>query len=257
MNGQAQVVPPKVAKPWLKFLIGFVGGICAAIFPRLMAALALYGGSDVVLLSTGYLGIAVLFAVLVGAVVMIMEWGVLREPRATFMTALGIPALLAGALNTSNGAYELDNQAKESNKLAELVQSLSQIPEISADSLAPLSDAGAAAGTINPLALLGIGMAYAGDGGTGQTVLDFNPAMQVQQRQYYIVLDRAKNANEARQKANALKSDVPNARAVQAGNKFLVIDPEPRPRSKAVMKAIRLKKELRDRQLKPQLLRVK
>jgi hypothetical protein len=244
----------KLAKPWQKFLIGFVGGFCAAISPRLMAFLTLSGGSDIVLINAGYFGVAVLFAALVGAVVMIWEWGEFREPRATFMTALGLPALLAGALNTTNGAYELNNHAKENSELVELVQSLSDIPEISEGSLIPLTDARGTGGSINAMAFLGIGVAYAAGDEVEQDGLDLNPSIQIQKSRYVIVLERAQSEEEAKDRASVLKSDIPFAQAVRVGNKFLIIDSEPRPRSEAVLEAIRLKKK---HSLKPALLRVK
>ena len=52
MNGQqqqAEIGKQKVNKPAYKFLIGFIGGFCAAVFPRLMAALTLPDSSDVLL----------------------------------------------------------------------------------------------------------------------------------------------------------------------------------------------------------------
>jgi len=254
MTEQTRTVAPRLAKPWQKFLIGFVGGLCAAIFPRLMASLALYGGGDVSLLSAGYLGIAALFAAMVGAVVMIMEWGVLREPRATFMTALGIPALLAGALNTSNGAYMLDTQAKENSQFIESIQNLTNIQDISTDGFTPLSDAGPASGAISPLSWLGISLAYAGDGGAEDSGLDLNPAMQVQQKDYYVVLYQTQDKEDARRQAKSLQSTVENAQAVRSGNKFLVIDPQPKSHAKAILEAIKLKHE---HGLEPKLLKMK
>ena len=91
------VAKPKVSRPVYKFMIGFIGGFCAAIFPRMMAALALFDSGDVVLISAGYISVAIIFATLIGAVVMIMEWGVAKEPSATFMTALGLPETISSS----------------------------------------------------------------------------------------------------------------------------------------------------------------
>ncbi len=252
MNGQQQQAgagKQKVSKPAHKFLIGFIGGFCAAIFPRLMAALALYGSSDVVLLSLGYLGIAVLFAALIGAVVMIMEWGVSKEPRATFMTALGLPALLAGALNTSNGAYVLDAKSKENLELAEAYRILSDIEVNSFDSFTPLSDAGATIKSINSVNINIIGVAYAQTGSTRQGTFNLNPSIQIQQQQYYIMLYQTPVESEAKQKAIEIQSKVPNAQAVKAGDVYLVIDPKERQKFEAVQEATRL----REIDLKPVL----
>lgn len=246
MEGQQQAASRKqlVGKPVYKFLIGLVGGLCAALFPRLMAALALQDSSDVVLLSTGYLYIATLFAALIGVVVMIMEWNVSKRPSATFMTALGIPALIAGALNTSNGAYVLDAKSKENLQLAEVVQSLSQIPEVSYDNFTPLGDAGGTIKSTNPLALNIIGVAYAANGSNEPEKFNLNPSMKIQQQQYYIILDQSPGDEAgAKLRAEELKADVPNAQAVKAGDKYLVIDPKALPKSEAVLEGIRLKEK--------------
>lgn len=258
MNGQQQQVETgkqKVKKPGYKFLIGFVGGFCAACFPRLMASLTLNDSSDVVLLSMGYLSITFLFATLIGAVVMIMEWGVSKEPSATFMTALGIPALLAGALNTSNGAYELDVKSKENMKLAEAIQSLSQIPEVSYGVITPLSDAGREIKpkSTNLITLNIISAAYAEDVGARQEAFNLDPAMQIQQQQYYIILEKATSESEAKQRAVQIQSSIPNAQAVKAGDKYLVIDPKAKTKSEAVLEIIQLKKK----GFRPKLLKQK
>lgn len=249
MNGQQQAETGKqnIKKPGYKFLIGFVGGLSAACFPRLMASLTLSDSSDVVLLSVGYLSLAFLFATLIGAVVMIMEWGVPKEPSATFMTAIGIPALLAGAMNTSNGAYELDVISKENMKLTEAIESLSPIPEEEESyyGITPLSDVGVEIKpkSTNAITLNIISTAHADNRVTKQRAFNLNPGMQIQQQQYYIILDKASSEAEAKKKAAKIKLSVPNAQAVKAGNKYLVIDLEAKTKSAAVLESIQLKKK--------------
>ena len=240
---QARIGKQKIEKPAYKFLIGFIGGFCAAAFPRLMAALTLQDSSDVVLLSAGYLSIAVLFAVMIGAVVMIMEWGVSKEPSATFMTALGLPALLAGALNTSNGAFVLDTKSKENIKLAEAVQSLSQMPEVSFDVITPLSDAGVTRNSTNLITMNIIGVAYAGGSETNEEAFDLNPSMKFQQQQYYIILDQATGESEAKQRAIEIQPTVSNAQAVKSGSRYFVIVPKAMSKSEAVLQGIELQKK--------------
>ena len=244
MNGQSQhagITKQKIEKPIYKFLIGFIGGFSAAIFPRLMAALALFEDNDVILLSMGYLYIAVLFAVLIGAVVMIMEWGVPKEPNATFMTALGLPALLAGALNTSNGAYVLDAKSKENLKLTEVVRSLSQIPEISADEIIHLSSTTDTINSSNLIRMNIISEAYADSNSSKQQSFNFNPSMKTQQQQYYIILEEVASKSKANQRTREIKPSVQNAQSVQIDDNYFVIDSKTRSKSDAVLESIRLK----------------
>lgn len=256
MSESTQIQPPsssavKVAKPGLKFFIGFFGGLCAALFPRLMAALAVFDSKSVVVLNLSYIGLSVIFALLVGAVVMIMEWGVAKEPRATFMSALGVPALIAGALNTTSGANNLNTLASVNEKNAEYMQTINDIPELGLKGFTPLSDASDI--LFDPFMLVGVGNAHAADGIEPVADNGFDPSMHVQ-KQYVIVLDKASSAEDAEQKAEALRGTVPNAQAVESGGNYLVIDPRQMTRQEAVINAIRLKRE---KNLAPSLMQSK
>ena len=98
-----------ISRPIYKFLIGFIAGFCAALFPRLTALLLVSDVQESLnILSTGYILVSALFATLIGAIIMIMEWNVAKEPRTTFMAALGIPALITGSINTVDTTKALD-----------------------------------------------------------------------------------------------------------------------------------------------------
>jgi hypothetical protein len=241
----------KISKPALKFFIGFFGGLCAALFPRLMAALAVFDSESIVVLNLSYIGLAVIFALLVGAVVMIMEWGVAKEPRATFMSALGVPALIAGALNTTSGANNLNALASVNEQSAAYMQNMNDIPDLGHGGITPLSDASDI--LFDPFTLIGVGTAEAADGFVPAGNDGFDPSMHVQ-KQYVIVLDQAASAEDAKQKANSLLDKVPNAQAVKSGNNYLVIDRREMSRQEAVVNAIRLKRE---KNLAPSLMQVK
>lgn len=91
----------------LKFFIGFIAGICTAFLPRLTAALSVSGKTTSLnFFDITYVVISLFFAVLIGGVIMILEWGVARKPRDTFMAALSIPALITGAINTATIAKD-------------------------------------------------------------------------------------------------------------------------------------------------------
>jgi hypothetical protein len=51
---------------------------------------------------TNFTVAALAFSVLIGGVVLILEWDGARSPRDTFMAALGVPALLTGVLSSAN-----------------------------------------------------------------------------------------------------------------------------------------------------------
>jgi hypothetical protein len=71
----------------------------ASFFPRLASILAGDATVDVVLFSKSYLIVGGTVAVVVAIVIMIVESGAHRSLRDVFMTALGIPTLLMGALS--------------------------------------------------------------------------------------------------------------------------------------------------------------
>lgn len=243
-SNQELAVKKKVEKPLYKFIIGFVGGFFAATFPRLMAALTMQDSSELVLLSAGYLSIAVLFGVMIGSVVMIMEWGVPKEPGSTFMTALGLPALLAGALNTTNGAHMLEAKSQENMKLAEVVRSVSDIPEVSIGSFTPLSDA---SGTGKSKSLYSvsfniISVAEAGETEASDNAFDLNPALKFKEKHYYIILQEVASEAEAKQRAIEIRAILATAQAIKAGDKYYVIDSKAKPKPQAVLEIIELKK---------------
>jgi MFS family permease len=105
-----------ITMPILKLFIGFVAGLCAALFPRLTAALATQG-SNLIFFPLSYVVLALVFAMLIGVVVMILGWRVPAKPSDTFMMALGIPALLTGALNATLDTNMLQNLAQQKDRL--------------------------------------------------------------------------------------------------------------------------------------------
>ena len=98
-----------VTAPILKFAIGTVASLCAVLVPRLLAGLATRDQANITFITREYGELAVLLSALVGIVVAILEWRVPRAPRDTFMTTLGIPAILAGALSANQNAGALQS----------------------------------------------------------------------------------------------------------------------------------------------------
>src|SRR5262249_32964851 len=75
------------------------------VLPRIASVITTSASSspalEMKLFRTEYIIAAVVFALLIGGSVMIWEWNVRSSPRQTFVAALGLPALFAGALNSA------------------------------------------------------------------------------------------------------------------------------------------------------------
>jgi hypothetical protein len=66
----------------LKLAVGFIAGLCAALCPRLFAALATSGNGEVVaLFRLNYVLLSLVFAAFIGVVIMILEWEGSRPPE--------------------------------------------------------------------------------------------------------------------------------------------------------------------------------
>lgn len=242
--------------PLLKFVIGFVAGICTAFLPRLTAALSVAAeGTSLIFFNTTYLVISLSFAVIIGAVITILEWDVARKPRDIFMTALGIPALITGAINTATVTTQLDKANHDKDKLIEELSKQGDIPITSSgpdrhsNSSQPPQD-------LPGLSLLDSSTAYAADRDDklGKRFVLFQQ-FQIQKEEplYYIVLYESPNEEGAKEKAKEIMNIIPNIRIVQTGNGYLVIQGGgPREKSDALLEALQLKKLRSD--LKPSLL---
>lgn len=105
-----------------QFAIGLVAGTCAAVFPRLAIAIgapAQAANLTVEIFTKEYVIIATMFVVLVGVVVVILGWNSQPTPKETFMSALGLPALLSGALNTASTAGEAGRLAQQNVRISD------------------------------------------------------------------------------------------------------------------------------------------
>lgn len=251
---------PKVSTPVIKFLIGFTAGLCAALFPRLTASLVVSGGnSNIVLFDSGYMTLSLIFALLVGLIIMILEWRVPREPRATFMMAIGVPALITGSLNTTTGIDTVSSQAKDNQALVKQIQDLANIQTLpAAGGITPLSsnneDTSHDQQALAWLKWVGIQDAQAGTElarKTGTTAA----GITVQEPMYYIVVSQAASKDEAMQKAQGMKAQLPNVVAVRSGTRYLILySNRPMKRTEAVLLTVKLKQGL---SLSPQLLPAK
>lgn len=255
LNGTSTNIP-RIGNPAAKFLIGFFAGLCSTFLPRLIIVLNMAGdNSDIIVFDSAYVLCAVAFSLIVGLVVMILEWKVYIAPGKTFMTALSIPALLAGTFNTNSAlnlseelSRELDNQIQQESTIP-----INPVPHqfkllSEQDSFEPKNSLAGFLG-------LSVKEAYAGDSNTACG--DFL-AFKMRSQLYMIVLDRRQTEDEARARAQQLRTTFPRAQVVQVGpNEYLVIyDDIGLPRSQALLRAEQIRRGHPDLSLKLELVPV-
>ncbi len=238
----------QIARPEAKFFLGFFAGICSAIFPRLIVALNMSGISsdimiaDIVVFDLSYIICGLIFSIIVGIVVMILEWNVFNEPGKTFMMALSIPALLAGSFNTNSAIDLYKDQA--SLQILEDMQRENPIPIIHAPAkkIIPLAEADDKRPTkkSHVFSLPGTTKAYAADSYENSYKL---LAFKVREQHYVIVLNRAPDRQGAIQRARQLSTAIQEAKAVQVANQYYVVLGDIRlPRSEALQRADQLRR---------------
>jgi hypothetical protein len=111
-----------------RFAVGAFAGALASFFPRLVAVLGGSPTDNVELFSPTYLLVGGIVALAVGVVILIIDGEPQRKLRDVFMTALGVPTLLMGALTTGATAH---NAALADLKIQSIAKELalkSQIP---------------------------------------------------------------------------------------------------------------------------------
>jgi hypothetical protein len=234
-----------ISKCIITFFIGLFAGCCAAFFPRLAAMVATQDTEKIVLFSSPFVIAGFALAAIIGVAMVIIEYGAQRSPRDTFATALGIPAVLAGALTTTVGVSDLNNQISRQQELIRTVVTQGNIPKSddAPATITPLEAAPPVFGIPHSLLenLLGIRPAYAQEN-VQQAQLQRQFGIQVREPQYAVVLEEAASEEDAKLRAAKLRGSVPNATAVKANDRYRVIDGVlPKPESEAVVDAARIK----------------
>lgn len=238
-----------MAKNMANFAIGFFASICAIFVPRMIAMLN-DGQGSLQMFHTDYIVIGCVFAVIIGGITAIFEQQKQKAASETFMTALGIPALLAGALTSGSTGTELQQLESRNQQLSRALEVRSGIAvEETPATLVPLQPTESEAHSRVDFSL--ISSAHAGEGDEGSNL---NFGIQIQQKPYVVVVNRSRDKTEALQYAHELKKTLPRVAVMQSADSYLVVDnPEPMDKSKAMLRAI----ELKDRhQMKPSLLQV-
>jgi hypothetical protein len=206
----------------------------------------LASGSSIDVINKSYLLASLVFAMLIGAVIMILEWGKSRSPADIFMSALALPALLSGSLNTAEGVHTSRQTTQVNLDLIGALEKSEQIKTLPYQKIVPLGKTAIKpAGSPTSFEFNFISKAYADDIAPRETSFDLG--INVITQSYYIVLDKAATETEAQHKMTALPpSQVPNASIVKGGDGsfFVIANPAPSPHSKAVLDVIKLKKSL-------------
>lgn len=116
-----------IVHPALKFAIGLTAGLVAVAIPRLSSDLSTLDSFSTDFYSVWFVASMIVFALLIGLVITIMEYKVPRTPKDTFFSALAIPALVAGSLNTAIETQNTNNLEAEFKQIAQEARALNHI----------------------------------------------------------------------------------------------------------------------------------
>jgi hypothetical protein len=239
------------------FFIGFFASICAVFVPRMLAMLNSSGGA-LQYFPRDYILVGLAFALVIGGITIIFEQGKHKSAAEIFMTALGIPALLAGALNTGATGNNLNELQAINQKLN---STLAQKSDITVDDnsttitpLEPIPNKTPSTSSKMDFSFISTALARENEV-VSENKTGINLGIQADQTSYLVVIQKFSSKDEAIQKAAELRKTVPSATAVQSNHSFLVIDGEGTlSKSAALLKAIELKNKTG---LSPYLLQAK
>jgi MFS family permease len=226
----------------LKFGIGLFAGLCASLFPRLVAELTTPDtGEALILFSTNYLLLSLVFSIFIGVVITIFEWDTSRSPKDVFMSALAIPAILSGALNTTATVSNIKQLNEENDNYQQTIQSLTEIPTLPPTALTPVTwmfhDKKDRSWSNFSL----VSEAYAAKAGV-QQVMNYNLGVMKAQPYYMVVLGQANTKQEAEQKAAELREKTPVSIFRNSNNTYIITTKSgQQKKSTALQEAIRLK----------------
>lgn len=245
------------------FIVATVAGLASVFLPRMMLLLSVDTEPApqryIRVFAADFVWLGLVFALAIGVICAILEFGGGQEPRAIFMTALGIPALLSGVLNTTSATNQLQKVEQEKVAILRAVGEQTGIPQGRARSFEPLGSAGSGGGRPSSALDLPVFAFVAPAFAQSPTRIAppparFDPGIQIQRPGYVLTLGRANSHEEAVRLATKLQKDVPTAQAVKTDQGFLVVDSlSPRPAADALLDAMKLKSK---RALNPSLLQV-
>jgi len=246
----------------VKFGIGFIAGLCAALFPRLFAELATGTESEndvLELLSFSYISLSFAFAALIGTVITIFEWEGSSSPKDIFMSALAIPAVLSGTLNTTISAQDF-GQAEIDKKAYELaLEKGYQIPTLSPSILVPLDEVVRSKAEEYQISFSLMNTAHADSKKTitdvGPQISNYGIGIRKMPKSYVVVIDKASSREEAETKVASLRGIIQTKQFRNNRNQiFITTNSSPQNKTNALIEAVRIKNE---KGLTPSLMEVK
>lgn len=232
-----------------KFLIGVFAGLCAIFVPRIVTELSADDpNGELELFNMEFIILAVVLAVFLGGVVMILKWRQICHPPEIFMAALGVPALLAGAFNMSVSVDTLSEKSAQIAALSEEIARSNGIETLQPDTLTILEFETDGQTRLDfPGRGLFIRRAFAAELNLrSPQKRSFDPLRIVKEKQYFVVLDRYDNENQAFVAAKILRAVAPNAVVVRGGNTYYVLEAaKSMPLSGATVRALQLQRQTR------------
>lgn len=235
------------------FAIGCFASLCAVFVPRMITMLGDSNGNMQVF-NMKYIILGISFAAIIGVITAIFEYSKIKHPAETFMTALGIPAILAGALNTGTTGSELHLLDAKNQQLINTIAQKKGIHVEDEPAAIQLLSATPANNLSRGFSI--IPSAYAQDElPEKEQDEDLRLGIRLEQKPYVIVLEKTNDKAKADQQLETLRKIIPQAALIKSGESYMVIeDIKPRDKSDAMLKAI----ELQDKNhLEPSLLQIK
>ena len=250
----------KVSSSVAKFLIGVLAGCAAVAIPRL-SSLLISGENDAVnFFPMPYITCAILFAVIVGFLVVVIEYGIAKTPKETLFAALAIPGVVAGSFNT---VIETSGANTTYQKTVELSRDVRHDAGIQTEKLDSLEVIPIDSSQVNHTSFNDgfdfslISAAYADDG--VKQLVDKNDTLGVAiQRtipKFAISIGNYKDLEAAIQKAKEAKAVDPTATLIKTSNGFEVLSNDKiYSETDATIEALKIKSKLG---VTPKLLQVK
>jgi hypothetical protein len=220
-----------------KFLIGFIASVCAVFLPKLLVYLKNDDGT-LEAPSIGYMIAGLVFAAIVGFVILLFEWGKRSKPAEVFMTALGIPALVSGTLGTVGTADNLKQEVEQRRTF---------MAEIAKNAGVNISDQPI---TLSPSAaqpqsrLFEIVPTARADAFAPIIVAQSAYGVQAARRQFLVVILDTPDQRLANARASAVRGTVANVSVVQSGGHFYVAtSSSPMTEQDALAQALQLQRQ--------------
>jgi hypothetical protein len=241
-----------------QFAVGAFAAFSAAIVPRLAVQFAPQATPSEVTLeafTSAYLTAAAALALIVGGVVLILEWNGTSSPRDTFLSALAIPALLTGAFNTAAASSEAKRLAEENYRVNQ-----ARAEEAGIETEEPSSPRGESSLALpSPFPAI-VPTAFADDGARSHPAPALQLGIRTREPRYWISLGELSaeaparsQVEELERKYGSLKDNLSVEK--RGANFYVVFGRRSLPYSEAISTAIELKRKSGN-VLTPKLVRI-